>query len=74
MANVNAVCTVSKCQTVVNEHALTAGGNHFLFNRWVTAFRAGTTTKCLPHYLDTDIPTVYQSYFRDVSRRNRERG
>jgi hypothetical protein len=75
MASVNAVCTVSKCQTAINEHALTAGGNIFLFDRWVAAFRAGTTTKCLAHYLDTDIPTVYRAYFNGAEpRRNREKG
>lgn len=58
MADINRACSVTNCTTRVDERALTAGGNHFLFNSWVTAVRAGTTTKCLPHYLDTDIPTV----------------
>jgi hypothetical protein len=45
-----------------------------LFDRWVAAFRAGTTTKCLAHYLDTDIPTVYRAYFNGAEpRRNREK-
>ncbi len=67
-------CTVSKCQTIIDERALTAGGDHFLFNQWVTAYRAATTTKCQAHYLDTDIPTVYAAYVKgSQSRGNREK-
>lgn len=74
MANVNFTCTVSRCTTQVDERALSAVGPLFLNDRWVAAVRAGTTTKCLPHYLDTDIPTVYKSYFAGAEpRRNRER-
>lgn len=73
MADVNAVCTVSKCTTGIDERALTNGGNHYLFKRWAAAFRAGTTTKCQAHYLDTDIPTVYSTYIKgDAHRGNRE--
>lgn len=72
MAVSPSVCTVSKCTTVIDERALTAGGIHFLHDRWVAAFRAGTTTKCHAHYLDTDIPTLYAAYIKDTSRRNRE--
>ncbi len=68
------VCSVSKCTTIIDERALTSGGLHYLFDRWVTAVRAGTTTKCLAHYLDTDIPSVYADYFKGAKpRRNREK-
>lgn len=73
MAAISFTCSVSKCPTRVDESALTAGGNHFLFNKWVTAVRAGTTTKCHPHYLDTDIPATYSAYIKgDGHRGNRE--
>lgn len=73
-AFINAYCTVSKCTTLINEHALTAGGNHFLFNLWSAAYRAGTTTKCQAHYLDTDVPSVYAAYIKGAEHRgNRER-
>ena len=74
MANVNAVCTTTNCRTVIDELALLNGGEHFLYKRWVAAYRAATTTKCQAHYLDTDIPTVYGTYFKgDAHRGNRER-
>lgn len=73
MADVNFGCTVTNCRTRVDERALTAGGNQFLFKRWVAAVRAGTTTKCLAHYLDTDIPTVYSAFIKgNRERHNRE--
>lgn len=66
-------CTVAKCLTMIDELALTNGGNHFLFNAWVAAYRAGTTTKCQAHYLDTDAPAVYAAYIKgDRHRGNRE--
>lgn len=74
MADINKTCTVSKCTTQIDERALTAGGNHFLFNQWVAAVRAGTTTKCHAHYLDIDVPSAYSAYIKGVSRRNREQG
>jgi hypothetical protein len=74
MADVNFGCTVSKCTTRVDERFLSAGGNHFLVNAWVTAVRAGTTTKCYPHYLDTDAAAIYLAYFRGAGHRgNREK-
>lgn len=72
MANINKVCTVSKCVTVIDERSLSAGGLHYLNTLWVNAVRAGTTTKCLSHYLDVDIPTTYKAYIGGPSRRNRE--
>ena len=73
MANVNAVCTTTNCRTVIDELALVNGGNHYLYKRWVAAFRAGTTTKCQNHYFDTDVPTVYKAYHAgDAHRGNRE--
>lgn len=74
MADILKVCSVSKCTTVIDERALTAGGLHYLFDRWVAAVRSGATTKCHPHYLDTDIPTVYADYIKGARpRRNREK-
>ena len=72
MADVNFGCTVSKCTTRVDERALTAGGNHYLFNTWVRAVRAGTTTKCQNHYFDTDNPTAFASFIKGPIRRERE--
>lgn len=71
MADVNFLCTTSKCLTRVDERALTAGGNHFLHKRWVAAVRAGACTTCEAHYHDANS-AQYQSYAKDVSRRNRE--
>jgi hypothetical protein len=74
MADVNRACSVSKCPDRIDERSLTAGGNHFLVTRWVAAVRAGTCTKCLPHYLDTDIPTVYSAFIKGADHRgNREK-
>lgn len=73
MAAVNFVCSSSKCQTVVNEHALSAGGLHYLNDAWVRGVRSGSVTTCQAHYHDAN-QTAYQAYFRSVSRRNRELG
>ncbi len=68
------ICTVSKCTTPVTELQLQSAGLNFLTTQWVAAVRAGTTTKCLAHYLDTDIPTTYQAFIKsDQHRGNREK-
>ena len=73
MADINKACSVTNCPTRVDERALAAAGLHFLNTAWVAAVRAGTTSKCLPHYLDTDAPTVYAAYFKgDRHRGNRD--
>lgn len=73
MADINKACTVTNCLTRVDERALSAVGLHFLTTLWVNAVRAGTTSKCLPHYLDTDIPTTYAAYIKGSQHRgNRE--
>jgi hypothetical protein len=75
MAIINAKCSVTKCTERLDERSLNSGGIHFLVTRWAAAVRAGTCTKCLPHYLDTDIPTVYAAYVKGAApRRNRELG
>ncbi len=74
MADINRACSATNCSTRIDERSLTAGGNHFLFNRWVAAVRAGTATKCQAHYLSQDIPTVYSAYINGAEpRRNREK-
>jgi hypothetical protein len=73
--SVGTTCTVSKCTSIVDANSVSAAGDIFLTRRWIAALVAGTTTKCLPHYLDTDIPTVYAAYIKgDGHRGNRERG
>ena len=75
MADINKACSVTNCQTRVDERSLAAAGLHFLNTAWIAAVRAGTTSKCLPHYLDTDAATAYKAYFAGASpRRNREQG
>lgn len=67
-------CTVASCGTVIYPHTLTNGGNQYLFKQWAAAFAAGSTTKCLAHYLDTDVPTAYAAFFKgNRERHNRER-
>lgn len=73
MVDVNKACTVTNCLTRVDERALTAAGLNFLNTAWVAAVRAGTTSKCLPHYLDTDVPSTYSAYIKGAGHRgNRE--
>jgi hypothetical protein len=74
MAIASSFCTVSKCTTPVTEDTLQSAGLHFLNTRWINAVRAGTTTKCLAHYLDTDIPSVYAAYIKGPDHRgNRDK-
>lgn len=70
---INMTCTVSKCTNRIDEHALSAAGLHFINTLWVAAVRAGTTTKCLPHYEDTDIPTTVAAYNGSPVKRNRDK-
>jgi hypothetical protein len=69
MADINKACSVSKCTTRVDELSLAAAGLLYLNTLWVNAVRAGTTSKCLAHYLDTDIPTTYAAYIKGSGHR-----
>lgn len=69
MAAINKACSVTNCPTRVTEESLASAGLHYLNTLWVNAVRAGTTSKCLPHYLDTDIPTTYAAYIKGASHR-----
>ena len=74
MADINKACTVTNCQTRVDERALSAAGGIYLNDQWVAAVRAGPTSKCLPHYLDTDAPAAYAAFFKGSAHRgNREK-
>lgn len=74
MADINKACTVTNCLTRVDERALSAAGGIFLNDLWIAAVRAGTTSKCLPHYLDTDIASTYAAYIKGSGHRgNREK-
>jgi len=72
MADINKACSVAKCPTRVDERALSAAGLLYINTQWIAAVRAGTTSKCLPHYLDLDAPAAYAAYIKGTSRRNRE--
>lgn len=72
-AGIDRRCSVTNCPTRITEVEMTNAGLHYLNTLWVAAVRAGTTTKCLAHYLDTDIPTTYSAYIKgDSHRGNRE--
>lgn len=67
-------CTVSKCPTIIDEMALTNGGNFYLYNQWVAAYRAGTTTQCQAHYFGGAGATAYAAFIKGASHRgNREK-